>query len=106
MKVLTRIGELSFAIYLVHPLWLFLYREYDLKLNPVTDDYLIWIYGGMVTALIVSALVVQTVFRWIQAPGSLLGGVPRSLKPSSKAPKSPSQRKDTVAGDSKKSVDL
>ncbi|WP_098741289.1 acyltransferase [Paenibacillus sp. EZ-K15] len=106
VKVLTRIGELSFAIYLVHPLWLFLYREYDLKLNPVTDDYLIWIYGGMVTALIVSALVVQTVFRWVPGSWMLLGSVPRSLKPSSKAPKAPTQRKDTVTGDSKKSVDL
>ncbi|GAB6928118.1 acyltransferase [Paenibacillus sp. JCM 10914] len=104
VKPLTRIGELSFAIYLVHPLWLFLYRELDPKLNPVTDDYLIWIYGGMVSALIVSALVVQFLFRWIPGSWMLLGSVPRSLKPAPK--KTSSDQKDTVAGDSKKSVDL
>lgn len=105
VKLLTRIGELSFAIYLVHPLWLFLYRELDPKLNPVTDDYLIWVYGGMVTALIVSGLAVQAFMRWIPGAWVLLGSIPRSLKRAPKAP-TPSHPKDTVTGDSRKSVDL
>ncbi|MEK3732674.1 MULTISPECIES: acyltransferase [Paenibacillus] len=103
VALLTRIGELSFAIYLVHPLWLFLYREYDPKLNPVTDDYLIWIYGGFITALLVSGVVVQLLMRWVPGVWVLLGSVPRSLKP---APRTRADRKDTVAGDGKKSVDL
>lgn len=104
VALLTRIGELSFAIYLVHPLWLFLYREYDPKLNPVTDDYLMWVYGGMVSALIVSALVVQSLMKWMPGSWMLLGSVPRSLKPDTRSKKQ--ARKDTVAGDGKKSVDL
>ncbi|UNK18613.1 acyltransferase [Paenibacillus sp. N3/727] len=106
IAVLTRIGELSFAIYLVHPLWLAFYRLYDFNLNPVTDDYLMWIYGGMVSALIVSALVVQFILRRIPGSWVLLGSVPRSLKP--KAPSKPERQKkqESVAGESKKSVDL
>lgn len=81
IAVLTRIGELSFAIYLVHPLWLAFYRLYDFNLNPVTDDYLIWIYCGMLSALIVSGLVVQFIMKYIPGSWMLLGSVPRSLKP-------------------------
>lgn len=81
IAVLTRIGELSFAIYLVHPLWLAFYRLYDFSLNPVTDDYLIWIYCGMLSALIVSGLVVQFIMKYIPGSWVLLGSVPRSLKP-------------------------
>ncbi|KKO52607.1 acyltransferase [Paenibacillus sp. DMB20] len=104
IAVLTRIGELSFAIYLVHPLWLAFYRKFDFNLNPVTDDYLMWIYGGMVSALIVSALVTQFILRRIPGAWMLLGSVPRSLKP--KAPAQPQTRREPVAGDSKRSVDL
>ena len=104
IAVLTRIGELSFAIYLVHPLWLAFYRKFNFNLNPVTDDYLMWIYGGMVSALIVSALVTQFILRRIPGAWMLLGSVPRSLKP--KAPAQPQTRREPVAGDSKRSVDL
>lgn len=81
VALLTRIGELSFAIYLMHPLWLNFYREHKFGLNPVTDDYLIWVYGGMVTALIVTALFVQLIMKYIPGSWVLLGSVPRSLKP-------------------------
>lgn len=104
IAILTRIGELSFAIYLVHPLWLAFYRKFNFNLNPVTDDYLMWIYGGMVSALIVSALVTQFILRRIPGAWMLLGSVPRSLKP--KAPAQPQTRREPVAGESKRSVDL
>lgn len=106
VALLTRIGELSFAIYLVHPLWLAIYRKYDPKLNPVTDDYLMWIYGGMLSALIVSALITQFVMRRIPGAWMLLGSVPRSLKPKTPAEPKKQRQPDVTAGDSKKSVDL
>ena len=105
-KLLTRIGELSFAIYLVHPLWLAVYREFDLNLNPVTDDYLIWMYGGMVTALLVSGFVVYLIMKFIPGAWMFLGSIPRSLKPKAAAVPKTDRKTDITAGDSKKSVDL
>ncbi|WP_054954716.1 acyltransferase [Paenibacillus dakarensis] len=101
IALLTRIGELSFAIYLVHPLWLAFYRMFDFNLNPVTDDYLIWIYGGMLSALIVSALVVQFILRRIPGAWMLLGSVPRSLKP-----KDPAKGVQTKPDTGKKSAGM
>ena len=105
-SLLTRIGELSFAIYLVHPLWLAFYRLYDFNLNPVTDDYLIWVYFGMISALVVSGIVVQTIMKYIPGAWMLLGSVPRSLKPKDPAKQERKKKQDTVAGDNKKSVDM
>ncbi|NMO97206.1 acyltransferase [Paenibacillus lemnae] len=104
--LLARIGELSFAIYLVHPLWLAYYRLHDFNLNPVTDDYLIWVYGGMITALLVSALVVQTVMKYVPGAWVLLGSIPRSLKPKVPGDSKGQPKRDVTSGDSKKSVDL
>ncbi|MFC7679231.1 acyltransferase [Paenibacillus sp. GCM10028914] len=102
IAILTRIGELSFAIYLMHPLWLNFYREYKFGLNPVTDDYLIWVYGGMITALIVTAVFVQFILKYIPGAWVLLGSVPRSLKPKDPAKKERQKKQDS----GKKSVGL
>ncbi|QCT00869.1 acyltransferase 3 [Paenibacillus algicola] len=104
-SMLIRIGELSFAIYLVHPLWLAFYRLYDFNLNPVTDDYLIWVYGGMVTALVISAIVVQTIMKYMPGAWMLLGSVPKSLKSKMPSPPKGNPKRDVRAGGRSRSVD-
>ncbi|XMB26877.1 acyltransferase [Paenibacillus sp. BR2-3] len=81
---LTRLGELSFAIYLLHPLLLAIYRRFRYSISPKSFTYVLFIYGGLVVALGGSWLIVQFAFRRIRLAWVAFGSVPRSLAPSQK----------------------
>lgn len=86
IKGLTRLGELSFAVYLLHPLILYFYREVPVrfqvfKYSPESLKYFVWIYGGFIVALAVSWIVVQFIFRRFSWSWVLFGSIPRSLAP-------------------------
>lgn len=81
---LTRLGELSFAIYLIHPLLLAIYRKFGSSIAPESLTYVFFVYGGLVFALGVSWFMVQFTFRRIPKSWVVLGSVPRSLESSSK----------------------
>ncbi|CAM3594324.1 MULTISPECIES: acyltransferase [Saccharibacillus] len=93
IKLLTRLGELSFAIYLVHPLILGYYRDtkdWFFDQVPMSSmTYLIWVYGGLVCSLVVSWIVTQVVLRWIPGAWVLLGSVPGSLRKKKTGPSAP-----------------
>lgn len=79
LAILRRLGELSFAIYLVHPFILAYYRETQDWFSMGTITYFCWIYGGLICALIISALFVQFVFRRFPHSWIWLGSIPASL---------------------------
>ncbi|MDQ0196663.1 acyltransferase [Paenibacillus wynnii] len=79
---LTRLGELSFAIYLIHPLLLAIYRRFRYNISPDSLTYVLFVYGGLVVALGGSWLMVQVAFRRIRPAWIIFGSVPRSLAPS------------------------
>jgi len=78
---LTRLGELSFGIYLIHPLFLFLYRKY-----PVDTGYMplvhLWYFGGFVFALAASWIVVSLAVRWLPMAWIGFGKVPAASRSS------------------------
>ena len=80
---LTRLGELSFAIYLIHPLLLAVYRRFRYNIPTDSLTYVLFIYGGLMVALGGSWLIVQFVFRRIRLAWIVFGSVPRSLAPDS-----------------------
>ncbi|WP_342563781.1 acyltransferase [Paenibacillus sp. FSL R7-0345] len=78
---LTRLGELSFAIYLIHPLLLAVYRRFRYSISPESLLYVGFIYGGLVVALAGSWIIVQFTFRRFPLGWVVFGSVPRSLAP-------------------------
>lgn len=84
VALLTRLGELSFAIYLLHPFLLALYRRFRYNISPESLTYILFIYGGLVVALGGSWLIVQFAFRRIRPSWMVLGSVPSSLAPKAK----------------------
>ncbi|WP_339318095.1 acyltransferase [Paenibacillus sp. FSL R10-2734] len=82
---LTSLGELSFAIYLIHPLLLAIFRKLGSSISPESLTYVFFIYGGLVFALGGSWLIVQIAFRRIPKSWIILGSVPRSLESSLRA---------------------
>lgn len=81
---LTRLGELSFAIYLIHPLLLAIYRRFRYHIPLESLTYVFFIYGGLLFALGGSWFMVQLAFRRIPKSWIFLGSVPRSLQSSLK----------------------
>ncbi|MEK4471739.1 acyltransferase [Paenibacillus sp. FSL R7-0048] len=79
---LTRLGELSFAIYLIHPLLLAVYRRFRYQIPLESLTYVLFIYGGLVVALGGSWLIVQFAFRRVPGSWIIFGSVPRSLESS------------------------
>ncbi|WP_458120531.1 acyltransferase [Paenibacillus sp. Z6-24] len=79
LAILRRLGEISFAVYLVHPFLLAFYRETQDWFSMSTITYFCWIYGGLIFALIVSSIIVQIMFRRVPFSWVLLGSVPASL---------------------------
>ncbi|MEK4185491.1 MULTISPECIES: acyltransferase [unclassified Paenibacillus] len=79
---LTRLGELSFAIYLIHPLLLAVYRRFRYHIPLESLTYVLFIYGGLVVALGGSWLIVQFAFRRVPGSWIIFGSVPRSLESS------------------------
>ncbi|AOZ94674.1 acyltransferase [Paenibacillus crassostreae] len=78
---LTRMGELSFAIYLLHPMVLAQYRRFRYHIEPDSLGYLAFIIGGLLVTLLVTWAIVQFCFRRISWSWVCLGTVPRSLSP-------------------------
>lgn len=76
---LTRLGELSFAIYLIHPLLLAVYRRFRYGISPDSLLYVGFIYGGLLVALAGSWIIVQFAFRRFPLGWIAFGNVPRSL---------------------------
>ncbi|WP_059048783.1 acyltransferase [Paenibacillus senegalimassiliensis] len=79
---LTRLGELSFGIYLFHPFVLLVYRWFFNKQGLPSESvgYLLYIIGGSLLALMGSLVFVQLSFRWLPFASWLLGNVPASLR--------------------------
>jgi peptidoglycan/LPS O-acetylase OafA/YrhL len=75
---LSRLGELSFAIYLIHPLVLLIYRRFRYFISPESFIYVLWIYGGMLAALVVTWWMVQFAFKRIPFSTIFLGSAPES----------------------------
>jgi len=104
---LTRLGELSFAIYLLHPLFLWLYRRFRYNISPESLTYVFFIYGGLIVALFGSWLIIQFTFRRVRPAWVVFGNVPRSLAPAPKekaesVPGKDKQRINAAAGESTK----
>ncbi|MNI03886.1 Acyltransferase family protein [compost metagenome] len=82
IKALTRIGELSFGIYLFHPVVLMYYRNFT-RVNAMSGDsllYFVCILGGAICSLAVSWIFVQYCFKWFPLSTWFLGNKPSSLK--------------------------
>lgn len=79
--LLTRMGELSFAIYLIHPLLLAVYRRFRYSIPVDSLMYVMFIYGGLLVALGGSWLIVRFAFRRFRWSWIAFGNVPRSLVP-------------------------
>jgi surface polysaccharide O-acyltransferase-like enzyme len=79
--LLARIGELAFAIYLIHPLVLAVYRRFRYSIPVGSLMYVLFIYGGLLVALGGSWLLVQFAFRRFGWSWIAFGSVPRSLAP-------------------------
>ncbi|WP_410772649.1 acyltransferase [Fontibacillus sp. BL9] len=88
VKALTRLGELSFAIYLFHPIVLLVYRKFRNRLagEEISLAYFFFIIGGSVCALILSWIFVQFCFRRLPFASWFLGNVPNSLNKRKKLP--------------------
>ncbi|OWA35690.1 acyltransferase [Saccharibacillus sp. O16] len=92
VRWLTRLGELSFAIYLLHPLVLGFYREgktwvFD-HIPSGSMTYFAWVCGGTIVSLAVSWIFAKVVMRWIPGAWMLLGSIPYSIRRKKKrAPK-------------------
>lgn len=74
-----QLGVYSFGVYLVHPLVLLIYRNYP----PQTENswlLLAWYAGGLVSALVVSYLVVYGMSRLGSWTWVLFGKLPGSLR--------------------------
>ncbi|MFD1268839.1 acyltransferase [Paenibacillus motobuensis] len=87
-KALTRLGELSFAVYLFHPVVLLFYRRLRDHYTIPGDSamYFLYIIGGSACALAISWLFTQFCFRRLPFASIFLGSVPYSLKKKKKAP--------------------
>lgn len=82
IRWLTRLGELSFAIYLFHPAVLLVYRQLRYRLigETIGTQYFFYILCGSVLALALSWLFTQVCFKLLPFASVFLGNVPASLK--------------------------
>jgi len=86
-KLLMRLGELSFGIYLFHPFVLLIYRKFPPETGNVLAHHA-WYAGGFLTALVVSWLVVGFIARFIPQHWILFGNIPggKRKKPAKQQP--------------------
>ncbi|CAM3958526.1 acyltransferase [Cohnella lubricantis] len=73
---LSRLGGLSFAIYLLHPVFLLAYRRFRYTIAPDSLTYLIWMYAGVPVCLFLAWAVAASTFRWVPGAEYLLGNRP------------------------------
>ncbi|WP_238996677.1 acyltransferase [Paenibacillus pinistramenti] len=76
VSFLSRIGALSFAIYLLHPVFLLMYRRLESHFNPESVPYLLWIWAGVPVSLFLAWGAAAFVFRWVPGASFLLGSKP------------------------------
>jgi len=81
VKLMMHLGVVSFGIYLIHPLFLLVYRRF-----PETRAFWhhVWYAGGFLVALIGSWIVVTVAFRYFRSAWIVFGNVP---KPYQKKPR-------------------
>lgn len=82
LRWLTRLGELSFAIYLFHPVVLLVYRHLRYRLigEGIGLAYFLYIIGGAILALALSWGFTQFCFKRLPHASVILGNTPASLK--------------------------
>lgn len=73
-RFMTRLGELSFGIYLMHPLFLLIYRKYppETGFSPFIH---LWYLGGFLFAFVASWIVVSLIVRWVPMSWIIFGKV-------------------------------
>ncbi|WP_422659509.1 acyltransferase [Paenibacillus sp. EC2-1] len=84
-EMMTRLGELSFGIYLIHPLFLLIYREFppETGFSPLIH---LWYLGGFIFALAASWVVVSLTVRWMPKSWIVFGKVPPAKRKSRLVP--------------------
>lgn len=82
VKFFTRMGEVSFAMYLFHPVVLLYYRKIRnyVYLPGESLRYLAFILGGSLCAIFISWVFVQFCFKRLPFASLFLGSVPSSLR--------------------------
>lgn len=78
VAVLARIGALSFAIYLLHPVFLIVYRRFRYTIPIESLTYAAWIWFGAPLCLLLAWFTAASVYRWVPGSSFLLGGKPAS----------------------------
>ncbi|AWP29343.1 MULTISPECIES: acyltransferase [Paenibacillus] len=76
---LERLGAISFGIYLIHPFFLLIYREFPLATGSSIITHL-WYAGGFAAALGFSWIVVELTVRYIPGSWVIFGNIPKSKK--------------------------
>lgn len=93
---LSRLGELSFGIYLLHPVWLALHRQIPWH-NQNEWLYALYILVGYALALGLSWLLVSIAFRKISWSWIALGAPPRENKAEHNRPSMQKDKSVTLA---------
>ncbi|WP_334073995.1 acyltransferase [Paenibacillus sp. A14] len=88
VKALTRLGELSFAIYLFHPVVLLVYRMFRNRLagDQIAVAYFFFILAGSACTLLLSWVFVHLCFKKLPFAALFLGSVPGALKKRRESP--------------------
>lgn len=73
---LSRLGGLSFAIYLLHPVFLLGYRRLRYSIAPESLTYLIWMWAAVPVCLFLAWALAASTFRWVPGAEYLLGNRP------------------------------
>ncbi|HAG00006.1 acyltransferase [Paenibacillus lactis] len=76
---LERLGAVSFGIYLIHPFFLLVYRQFPLSTGNSVLTHA-WYAGGFLAALFCSWLVVELTVRYLPASWLVFGNVPKTEK--------------------------
>ncbi len=79
LAFLTRMGELSFAIYLLHPIILAQYRNFRYNIAPESITYFGFIIGGLLVSLFLSWAIIHFCFKKLPFSWVFLGSIPSSL---------------------------
>ncbi|MEK5231868.1 acyltransferase [Lysinibacillus sp. FSL K6-0232] len=74
---LINLGALSFGIYLLHPFFLFLYRQLPISGNSLV--FHLWSVGGFVIALFGTWLVVYIIGKYVNYHWIAFGPIPKEL---------------------------